>query len=762
MEIRLAKNAGFCFGVKNAMATIEENINTKNMYTLGPVIHNKDVTDALIKKGVYPVDKISNLRVGDTAIIRSHGEPKSTYLYAADHGIKIIDVTCPFVKKIHEIAAQASQNGRKLVIVGQVEHAEVLGIAGWANDTTVIETEEDAKRFIANNPKETPITVVAQTTQKEKTYKSFCSLLSDYFTDIDIYDTICSTTKNRQDEAIKMAKAGDVVVVIGGNHSANTQKLYELCSKYCDRTFKIERAAELALENIKQGDIINIVAGASTPDWLIREVIEIMTQLNGDSEINCSNVEKENEEITAQEEQVQVAENSTQDENESTVPVSEEPTEEIATEEIAAIEETVKPVESETLEAVEEINVSEEPTVETFATDDADFIADYEKTFTPLKTGMIVKGIVVQVTDNEACLNIGYKSDGIINKKEFGIKDEESLKDKIKVGDEIEAEIVKLNDGEGNVLLSRSKMLADESWNTFAAIMQEKPEIECVGKEAVKGGLITFIEGYRVFIPASLLDTKYVEDINAFVGKPIKIKIVEMDRAKKRAIGSRKDVMIAEELKKKEQIWDTLNEGDIVKGKVLRLTDFGVFVDIGGVDGMIHVSDLAWFRVNRPSDIVSIGQNVEVKIISIDKEKNKIGLSLKHLSKKPWDTAEEKYPVGSITTGTVARIAPFGAFIELEQGIDGLLHISQIALNRINKVEEELKIGDVVTVKVIEVDGAKKRISLSRKELLKKDEEAKHPKVVIEEDEMDYVIPPIEGNAVTIGDILRQQEEDKK
>lgn len=715
MEIRLAKNAGFCFGVKKAMSIIEDNIGKKNMYTLGPVIHNKDVVEKLKSQGVFPVDDINELKAGDIAIIRSHGEPKKTYDYAYSNGIEMIDVTCPFVKKIHSIAEQSLLEGRKLVIVGQPEHAEVLGIAGWTKDAQILETEDDVLKFITNNPSSLPITVVSQTTQKEQTFSAFCKLMSDYFTDIAIYDTICSTTKNRQDEAIELSKNSDYVIVIGGNHSANTQKLYELCAKYCKKTYKIERASELPLEKAAQDDIISIVAGASTPDWLIREVIDIMAQLNDETE--SKTIEKIEEETLQEKIDGDPKENI----NESAV--------------------------SDSVESSENNN------------DDADFVADFEKTFTPLKTGMIVKGIVVQVTDNEACLNIGYKSDGIINKKDLGLSDEESLKDKVKVGDEISAEIVKLNDGEGNVLLSRNKILADENWNQFVEKMKSKPTVDCVGKEAVKGGLITFVDGFRIFVPASLLDTKYVEDIKGFVGKPLKIKIVEVDKDKKRAIGSRKDVLLDEAKKQKELKWDELNEGDIIKGKVMRVTDFGAFVDLGGIDGMIHVSDLAWFRVNHPSDIVSIGQTVEVKIISIDKEKNKIGLSLKHMSKKPWDLAEEKYPVGTITTGVVARIAPFGAFVELEQGIDGLLHISQISLNRINKVEDELKIGETVTVKILEVDGSKKRISLSRKDLLKKEEKPVETKIDMDDDSLDFVIPPIEENTVTIGEILKQQEE---
>ena len=731
MKIILAKNAGFCFGVKKAMSTIKENIGTKNMYTLGPVIHNRDVIKMLEDKGVFAVDSIDKLKNGDTVVIRSHGEPESTYKKANELGVKIIDVTCPYVKKIHDIAAKSSLGNRMLVIIGQAEHAEVLGIAGWTNNSVVLETEEEVKEFINNNSYDLPITVVSQTTQKEDAFKSISELLIEYFTYIEIFDTICSTTKNRQEEAISLAKEADVVIVIGGNHSANTQKLYELCLLHCSNTYKIESVRELPLEKISNNDIISIVAGASTPDWLIREVIDTMEQLDND----CSNADGVTEETVNNSQETEVQEKETEvQETENTE------------------NENVK---TDTTATQEKDNDKSEA-----LNTDADFVADYEKTFTPLKTGMLVKGTVVQVTNSDVCLNIGYKSDGIISKKDFGIKEEESLKDKIKVGDIVEAEIVKLNDGEGNVLLTRKNLLADETWINFVSKMESSPTVECIGKEAVKGGLITMVEGFRVFIPASLLDVKYVEDIGMFVGKPLSIKIVEIDKEKKRAIGSRKEVLLDEAKMQKEEKWEAINEGDVVKGKVMRITDFGVFVDINGLDGMIHVSDLAWFRVNHPSDIVSIGQTLEVRIVSIDKEKNKIGLSLKHMFKKPWDTAEEKYAVGSIVTGTVARIAPFGAFIELEQGIDGLLHISQISLNRVNKVEDVLKIGDKVTVKIIEVDGAKKRISLSIKEILKDEEAAKEPKEPIEED--DYTIPPIEENRVTIGDILRQQEEDEK
>ena len=336
---------------------------------------------------------------------------------------------------------------------------------------------------------------------------------------------------------------------------------------------------------------------------------------------------------------------------------------------------------------------------------------DVEKTLVQLRPGQIVTGTVVQITEDEVCVNVGYKADGLVKKSDLSSTD-------VKVGDEIEVEVVKVNDGEGNVLLSQKNIINRKAWEEIVAKQEAGEFVEGVGKEAVKGGLLADVMGVRTFIPASQLSLRYVEKIDEFVGQTMTLKIIEIDKAKKRIVASRKQVLQVEEAARKKELWNTFEVGSIVKGTVRRLADFGAFVDIGGVDGLVHVTDLCWGRVKHPSDVVSVGQEIDVKILNVDPERERISLSYKQTQPRPWTVAGEKYPVGSVVEGKVVRITTFGAFVELEPGLDGLVHISQCALTRIAKVEDAVNVGDIVRVKVLDVNTEAKRISLSIREVL--------------------------------------------
>ncbi|MBQ2817966.1 MAG: 30S ribosomal protein S1 [Clostridia bacterium] len=342
------------------------------------------------------------------------------------------------------------------------------------------------------------------------------------------------------------------------------------------------------------------------------------------------------------------------------------------------------------------------------------FQTAFEKTMVSIRPGQLVTGTVVLVTDDEVCLNIGYKSDGIITKGE--LSSAEDIKSQFQIGDQVEAEVIKVNDGEGNVQLSQRSLLARKNWDKLVEAYDNGEIVTGTGKEVVKGGLIVNVDGIRTFVPASQLSERFVEKIDQFVGQEVRLKIIEVDRHKKRLVASRKAVIVEESAAKKAAAWENIEEGKTIKGIVRRLTDFGAFVDLGGVDGLIHVTDLSWARVKHPSDVVKPNQEVEVLVLSVDKEKERISLGLKQLTKKPWDNAVEKYPVGTIVEGKVVRIVPFGAFIEMEPGLDGLVHISQVAPQRITKVEDVLTIGDLVLVKVLDVNPELKRISLSIRE----------------------------------------------
>jgi 4-hydroxy-3-methylbut-2-enyl diphosphate reductase len=334
-----------------------------------------------------------------------------------------------------------------------------------------------------------------------------------------------------------------------------------------------------------------------------------------------------------------------------------------------------------------------------------------DQTLVQIRPGQVVTGKVVQITEDEVCVNIGYKADGIVKKTDLSSTD-------VKIDDEIEVEVVKVNDGEGNVLLSQKNIINRKAWEEIVAKQEAGEFVEGVGKEAVKGGLLADVAGIRTFIPASQLSLRYVEKIDEFVGQNMTLKIIEIDKAKKRIVASRKAVLMVEEAEKKKKIWESLEVGSIVKGTVRRLADFGAFVDIGGVDGLVHVTDLSWARVGHPSEVVSVNQPIDVKILKLDPERDRISLSYKATLPKPWDVAGEKYIPGTIVTGKVVRIIDYGAFVELEPGLDGMVHISQCALTRIAKVEDAVKVGDIIRVKILSVDTEAKRISLSIRQAL--------------------------------------------
>ncbi len=623
----LASHAGFCFGVRRAVGTAEK---AAPAVTLGPIIHSPQVVERLRRMGIVPVDALEEIPDGVRAVIRSHGVDRATYDALAQKGCEVVDATCPFVARIHDMAREASRAGIPLVVVGEAEHPEVRGILGWTDgEKYAVLSREDVERL----PHLSKALVVSQTTMVEEKFRELCSALAGKIDRPDVRATICPATRDRQNECVEIARKADVMIVIGGRESSNSRKLYRLAARFCPRTFFIESAAELSGVRAAPSDVIGITAGASTPDCIIKEVVARM-----------NDIEKK-----------------------------------------APIEET------------------QDPSVMS--------MEDVDKTLVQLRPGQIVTGQVVQISDDEVCVNVGYKADGLIKKSDLSSTD-------VKIGDEIEVEVVKVNDGEGNVLLSQKNIINRKAWEDICAKEEAGEFVEGIGKEAVKGGLLADVEGVRTFIPASQLSLRYVEKIDEFVGQPMKLKIIEIDKAKKRIVASRKAVLMAEEAEKKKHIWETLEVGSIVKGTVRRLADFGAFVDIGGVDGLVHVTDLSWGRVKHPSDVVSVGQEIDVKILNVDPERERISLSYKQTQPRPWTVAADKYPVGSVVEGKVVRITTFGAFVELEPGLDGLVHISQCALTRIAKVEDAVNVGDIVRVKVLDVNTEAKRISLSIREVL--------------------------------------------
>ena len=625
-KIILASHAGFCFGVRRAVETAAA---AAPAITLGPIIHNPQMVAELERDGVVSVPDTEAVPEGARVVIRSHGVGRSEIDRLLSKRCDIRDATCPFVKRIHDMAAEASAAGIRVIVIGEREHPEVAGILGWTNGMGyTVMTEADINAL----PEMDRALVVSQTTMVREVCDHLKELIGRRVQHMDYHATICPATQDRQDEAVQIASRADVMIIIGGRQSSNSKKLYHLAKRYCERSYFIETAAELANIRIHASDIIGITAGASTPDCIIKEVVARMND-----------------------------------------------------------------IEKKVLEDTQE--------------QAAMSMEDVEKTLVQLRPGQVVTGTVVQITDDEVCVNVGYKADGLVKKSDLSSTD-------VKVGDEIEVEVVKVNDGEGNVLLSQKNIINRKAWEDIVAKQEAGEFVEGVGKEAVKGGLLADVMGVRTFIPASQLSLRYVEKIDEFVGQPMTLKIIEIDKAKKRIVASRKAVLVAEEAERKKELWNKLEVGSIVKGTVRRLADFGAFVDIGGIDGLVHVTDLSWGRVKHPSDVVSVGQEIDVKILNVDPERERVSLSYKQTQPRPWTVAGEKYPVGSIVEGKVVRITTFGAFVELEPGLDGLVHISQCALTRIAKVEDAVNVGDIVRVKVLDVNTEAKRISLSIREVL--------------------------------------------
>lgn len=650
MEIILDENAGFCFGVKKAVDKAFQEAakgDGRKIYTYGPLIHNRQVTERLEELGVGSTEDTDALEPNDAELlIRSHGIPEEKYLIFEKKGLSYIDCTCPYVTAIHQKVREYYRQGYKIFIVGDKDHPEVIGTNGWCDYSAEIIDDE---KIVDKLPRYDKICLVAQTTITKKIWNSVVDAVQKKYKDAIIFNTICNATEKRQESAGRLSLAVDCMIVIGSKESSNTNKLYQICSENCDNTYHIETAEELPAKVLQNFKKIGITAGASTPDWVIKEVIVKM------QEINDNMIEKQENMIESQE------------------------------------------------------NMMEE----------------YEKTMRNVYSGDTVKGTVIMVTDDEVMVNIGYKSDGIIKKEEYTWEPDANLKELVKPGGELEVVVVSINDGEGNVVLSKKLFDAEKNWHKIEAAFNEKTPLEGYVKEIVRGGAIVEIMGIRSFMPASQFDVRYSEDLSGYVNTKVKVNVIEFDPEKRKVIVSRKVLLKKEQEIKEKAVWETIEAGQRLTGEVKRLTDFGAFVDIGGVDGLVHISELSWSRVKHPSEVVKPGNKVEVVVLSVDKEKKKISLGLKQTLPEPWSVAGDKYKVGDVVEVKVLRFSNFGAFVELEPGIDGLIHISQISDKRIAKPSDVLAIGEIVDAKITDIKLEEKKISLSMKELIETPEAEK-------------------------------------
>jgi 4-hydroxy-3-methylbut-2-enyl diphosphate reductase IspH/predicted RNA-binding protein with RPS1 domain len=733
-QVEVAGHAGFCAGVKDAVSLVEAATRAgRRVFVYGPLAHNPQVERDLAILGVRTVNDLTRLERADVAegedgadgvaraavaappgtppvlVIPSHGAPPRVYRSAAAAGYEILDTTCPLVRRLQEAARRAVRRGECVVIVGDPSHTEVQGVLGHAVEAgaggdpgaaggprdehgdapgdlrgdargdmhgdapgdlrgdapgdgmaMVVRDPEEARSIIMGRR----ITVVAQTTQRRGLVEEVAAALRSPDARVEVIDTLCPVTSKRQAEARELAARCDVILVLGGRNSANTRQLAYIAKEKGIPTYHIEQASELCEGWFRGRSRVGVLAGASTPASSIEEVREEMAAI------------EEREEEKPQQDEVESPESPEQPQAEK--------------------------------EAVREEASGEEQAIAEEEEDMASAMKD-------LKPGEIVRGRIVSVDENQVLVDVGYKSEGIIPASDFGQKDATDLRQLLQVGDEIDVYVKRIDSQEGNLILSKRRADEEGGWRSLKTIFETGELLTAPVISEVKGGLIVDV-GVRGFLPASHVDRGFVKDLAKFVGQTVTVKVIELDRSKNQVILSRKVAMEEEQKAKRDSTWVNLNEGVILHGTVKRLTDFGAFVDLGGVDGLLHVSELSWGRVNHPSEVLKEGQEVDVIVLRLDRERDRISLGYKQIQPDPWSRASESYREGSIVEGKVVRLAPFGAFIELEAGIDGLVHISQLADRRVAKPDDVVTVGEMVKVKVLGVSPKDHRISLSLRE----------------------------------------------
>ena len=690
MKVIVADSAGFCFGVARAVDMCKKACEGGGCVTLGPLIHNKSVTDELAALGAREIGDVSEVAENETVVIRSHGADKAEYAALRAKNATIVDTTCPCVENIHKIVENAEKNGRLPVIIGKRDHHEVIGIAGWCGDCHVFETPEELAAWIKNTPKvrDMALTIVFQTTETRKIFNSVSEIAKKECTKLEIFDTICDATNRRQNEARELSGKSDAFIVIGGRQSANSRRLAEIASEKIERVFFIENADELNMQWFEPGDTVGITAGASTPARIIKEVNQKMFEEN---EIRTDEIVRE-EAVNAE-------------------VVSEAPA---APPEIEAVAETAEA--TEVAQAVEEAAeaVEAEPEEERVLT----FEEMLEQSIKTIHTGEKVTGVVALITATEITVDLGTKQSGYIPMSELTDDPSIAVEDIVKVGEDVEAIVMRVNDVEGTVMLSRRRLDALRSWGDIEKAMEEKTVVEGTVTEENKGGVVVMVRGLRVFVPASRTGLPRTAEMAELLKKKVRLIITEVNQPRRRVVGSISAVSSEERKLKADLVWNEIEAGKRYSGVVKSLTSYGAFVDIGGVDGMVHVSELSWTHIAKPADVLSVGDEVEVHVISFDKEKKKISLGYKDHSKNPWVMFTEANNIGDVVPVKVVKLMKFGAFAEIMPGVDGLIHVSQIANYRIGEPSEVLAEGQTVDVKIVDIDNDRQKVSLSIRALL--------------------------------------------
>ena len=675
MEIKLAKTAGFCYGVRRAVDMAQALVDGGNPCAmLGNIIHNDHVISRLAAQGMAVCDSIDQLPPGCAVLLRSHGEPKAVHDSLERGGWEVVDAACPNVRRIHTLVREAEAENRLPLIVGDPDHPEVRAIAGWCKAPIVVDGPEGLKHWLSEDEsrRALPLTMVSQTTGQSVAWKSCVEFAKKVCTNLKIFDTICNATYARQQEAVALADECDAIIVIGDPKSSNTARLAELCRARHVKVVCITSAPELDKTQFAGLAKVGITAGASTPGWIIKEVYDIMS-----------------------------------DEN-------------------------------------------------TFEIEES-FAEMLEKSIKTLHTGEKVTGIVTGVTPTEVQVDLGTKHACYIPLHELTDDPNAKVEELVKVNDEIECTVVRVNDVEGVVTLSKKRLDSVKSWDDIMEAEENRTILEGVITEENKGGIVASVRGLRVFIPASQSGLPRDADLSTMLKQKVRLRITEVDRSRRRVVGSIRAVEREERNAKASQVWESIEVGKVYEGVVKSLVSYGAFVDIGGVDGMVHISELTWARIKNPAEVVSVGDTVTVYVLAFDKEKRKISLGMKDRSQDPWALFNEKYAVGSVITAKVVKLMPFGAFAEVIPGVDGLIHISQLSDHRVEKPDEVVKEGQEVTVAITAIDQEHKKVSLSIRALLEEAQAAQAAEAAEHAAEPDEVVATSDADATTVAPAFAEE-----
>ena len=639
MKVELARSAGFCYGVRRAVEMAERLAAARGGAILGDLIHNDRVISELKALGMRQIGAAEEANPGEAVLIRSHGERREVLERLRERGAEVIDATCPNVQHTQQLVSAADEEGRRVVLIGEANHPEIVAIASRCREAFIFNSPESREERFRSGGfcADTPILVVAQTTCIRAIWESCLIFLKKECTNLKVCDTICGATQKRQTEAAEMAARVDVMVVVGDRKSANTRHLTEICRKACRRVVQIETADELSPDVFMGCITAGLTAGASTPASIIKEVYATMTE-----EIRNEN----------------------------------------------------KAAEGESFEEM------------------------LEKSFKTLNTGDKVSGVVTAIGSTEIQVDLGCKQAGYIPISELSADPDAKVEDIVHVGDEIETYIVRVNDVEGYATLSKKRLDAVKVWEDIEKAVEDKTVLSGYVTEVNKGGIVVSVKGVRVFVPASQSGQPREADLSTMVKQSVQLRVTEVNRARRRVVGSIRSVLSEQRAAAQKEVWDNIEVGKHYDGVVKSMTSYGVFVDIGGVDGMVHISELSWSRIKHPSEIVKVGDHLDVYVISFDAEKHKISLGVKDRTQNPWDVFMKTYQVGDVAKVRIVKLMTFGAFAEVVPGVDGLIHISQIADRRIEKPGDVLSEGETVEAKITAIDEEKRKISLSIRAIL--------------------------------------------